>query len=121
MKLDGRFWITHNGKNLAGRGRIELLARIADSGSIRQAAKSMGMSYKAAWDAVNTMNETAGILLLERSVGGKGGGRTQLTEAGIRLIAIYRDCEKAHRQFLDQLAEKAGVEQLGKIESDSQA
>lgn len=112
MNLDGRFWITHNGKNLAGRGRIELLARIAESGSIRQAAKAMGMSYKAAWDAVNAMNQTAGVLLLERSVGGKGGGRTQLTDAGMQLINTYRRCEEAHRRLLDQLATEVGLEHM---------
>ena len=48
MQLEGQFWITHNGKNLAGQSRIELLTQIASSGSITQAAKAFGMSYKAA-------------------------------------------------------------------------
>lgn len=112
MNLDGRFWITHNGRNLVGRGRIELLQHIADSGSLRQAAKAMGMSYKAAWDAVNAMNETAGVLLLERSVGGKGGGSTRLTAAGARLIETYRQCEEAHRRFLEQLTTDIDLKQL---------
>ncbi|MDG9925326.1 MULTISPECIES: TOBE domain-containing protein [unclassified Pseudomonas] len=105
MKLEGRFWITHNGKNLAGQGRIELLARIADSGSISQAAKAMGMSYKSAWDAVDAMNKTAGEPLVERSVGGKGGGGTRLTAAGKALIETFRRHQREHRGFLDSLGE----------------
>ena len=44
MQLEGQFWITHNGKNLAGQSRIELLTQIANSGSITQAAKAVGIS-----------------------------------------------------------------------------
>lgn len=105
MKLEGRFWITHDGKSLGGRGRMELLSRIASTGSITQAAKAMGMSYKSAWDAVDAMNNTAGAPLVQRSVGGKGGGGTRLTEAGLHLLAAYRRCEALHRHFLEQLAE----------------
>lgn len=105
MKLEGRFWITHNGKSLGGRGRIELLSRIASTGSITQAAKAMGMSYKSAWDAVDAMNNTAGAPLVQRSVGGKGGGGTRLTEAGLHLLAAYRRFETLHQHFLEQLAE----------------
>lgn len=105
MKLEGRLWITHNGKSLGGRGRIELLSRIASTGSITQAAKAMGMSYKSAWDAVDAMNNTAGAPLVQRSVGGKGGGGTLLTEAGLQLLTAYRRFETLHQHFLEQLAE----------------
>ena len=112
MKLEGRLWITRNGKNLAGEGRIELLARIADSGSITQAAKAMGMSYKAAWDAVDAMNSAAGSALVQRSVGGKGGGGTRLTEAGQQLIESYRRYQQEHRLFLQRLGEDRQLESL---------
>lgn len=112
MKLEGRFWITHNGRNLAGQGRIELLARIADSGSISQAAKAMGMSYKSAWDAVDAMNGAAGSALVERSVGGKGGGGTRLTQAGQQLIASYRRYQEEHRHFLERLGDDPQLESL---------
>ncbi len=115
MKLEGRFWITRNGRNLAGQGRIELLARIADSGSISQAAKTMGMSYKAAWDAVDAMNNAAGEPLVERAVGGKGGGGTRLTSAGQELIQSFRRYWAEHQRFLDRLGatpQLAGLLQL---------
>ncbi|MGH8352328.1 MAG: TOBE domain-containing protein [Pseudomonas sp.] len=109
MKLEGRFWITHNGKDLAGEGRIELLSRIASTGSISQAAKAMGVSYKFAWDSVDAMNAAAGSPLVERSAGGKGGGGTRLTPAGHKLIEAFQRYEREHQQFLERLGEDAGI------------
>ena len=77
------------GKSFGGKGRIELLSQINSSGSISQAAKNMKMSYKAAWDAVDMMNNLAGETLVERSKGGKGGGGAQLTERGKRMIRNF--------------------------------
>jgi len=105
MHIEGRLWIARNESNLAGHGRIDLLQRIADTGSITKAAKSMGMSYKAAWDAVDAMNNLAGEPLVERVTGGKGGGGTRLTARGQRLVAAFRLIEEEHRRFLHTLGE----------------
>ncbi|WP_242489981.1 TOBE domain-containing protein [Noviherbaspirillum cavernae] len=105
MKIQGRLWLEQDERSLAGHGRIDLLQRIAESGSISQAAKSIGMSYKAAWDAVDVMNNLSGAPLVERSTGGKGGGGTHLTERGQRLIASFRRIEEEHRRFLQSLGE----------------
>ncbi|MGH8808825.1 MAG: TOBE domain-containing protein [Noviherbaspirillum sp.] len=105
MKIQGRLWFEQDDRSLAGRGRIDLLQRIADFGSISQAAKSIGMSYKAAWDAVDAMNNLSGAPLVERSTGGKGGGGTHLTERGRRLIASFKLIEDEHRRFLQSLSE----------------
>ncbi|WP_038820465.1 winged helix-turn-helix domain-containing protein, partial [Pseudomonas savastanoi] len=53
--------------------RIALLQHIAEQGSITRAAKSAGLSYKAAWDAIDELNNLAQKPLVERSVGGRGG------------------------------------------------
>jgi len=103
MQLEGQFWITHNGKNLAGQSRIELLTQIANSGSITQAAKAVGISYKSAWDAVEAMNSAAGSPLVARSTGGKGGGGTQLTAAGQQLIEAFQHYQREHQAFLQRL------------------
>lgn len=105
MKISGRLWIQKDDRSLAGHGRIELLQRIAEAGSISQAAKNMGMSYKAAWDAINTMNNLAGAPLVERNTGGKGGGGTRLTARAQRLIASFHLIEEEHRRFLQALSE----------------
>lgn len=70
--VEGRFWINKSEHNFLGQGRMELLMHIDKEGSITKAAKSMQMSYKAAWDAVDAMNNLSEFPLVESSKGGKG-------------------------------------------------
>ncbi|MCZ8221147.1 MAG: LysR family transcriptional regulator [Acidovorax sp.] len=67
--------------------RIDILRQIGACGSISQAARAVGVSYKAAWQAVDTLTNLAGTPLVARAVGGAGGGGAQLTEAGRQLLA----------------------------------
>ena len=66
--------------------RIDILRRIGEVGSISEAARCAGVSYKAAWQAIETLTNLAGSLLVEKVVGGAGGGGAQLTETGQRLL-----------------------------------
>lgn len=106
--LDGEIWMTVGGANLGGPGRIALLAKIAECGSITQAAKAVRMSYKAAWDAIDAMNNLAGEALVERLAGGKGGGGTRLTARGAQLVANFALIEREHRKFVQGLSGQAG-------------
>ena len=100
--------IAHNNfpKALA-RGRrwdhFELLERIDASGSISSAASAMGMSYKAAWQAVEAMNNLSELPVVERQTGGKHGGGTRLTTYGRRLVVAYRGLEKEREKVLAAL------------------
>ncbi len=67
--------------------RIDILRQIGEGGSISQAARAVGVSYKAAWQAVDTLTNLAGTPLVQRAVGGAGGGGAVLTEAGQQLLA----------------------------------
>lgn len=67
--------------------RIDILRQIGATGSISQAARVVGVSYKAAWQAVDTLTNLAGSALVARAVGGAGGGGARLTEAGQQLLA----------------------------------
>jgi molybdate transport system regulatory protein len=107
IELDGTVWMTVGGDNLGGKGRVGLLRAIAEHGSITQAAKAIGMSYKAAWDAVDTMNNLAGEPLVERSTGGRGGGSTRLTERGKQLVERFALIEAIHRRFVQLLSDEA--------------
>lgn len=107
IAIQGSIWMTAGGENLGGKGRIELLTKLVEHGSITQAAKAMGMSYKAAWDAIDTMNNLAGEPLVARSVGGKGGGGTQLTARGKQLVDNFHMIDQAHRRFIEQLGRQA--------------
>lgn len=66
--------------------RIDILRRIAQVGSISEAARGAGVSYKAAWQAVETLSNLAGAPLLEKAVGGSGGGGAVLTPAGQQVL-----------------------------------
>lgn len=114
-KLAGRFWITNKGRNVAGGGRVELLKRIKDSGSISAAAKEMSMSYKAAWDSVNAMNKLADAPLVQRSAGGKQGGGTVITKAGEEFITLYDKYSETFDKILALIEENPeNADMIGK-------
>jgi len=104
LELDGAIWFRSGSRDWGGRERIALLAAIGEHGSITAAAKAVGLSYKAAWDAIDAMNNSAGEPLVVRATGGKGGGGTLLTARGESLIRTYRALEQEHQRFLAHLA-----------------
>lgn len=99
LQAHGRFWLTLDGQNFLGRGRVELLQRIAQTGSISRAAKAMKMSYKAAWDAVDAMNSAWGEPLVDSHPGG-----SVLTGNAEQLIAAYLEAEANHSVFMAALS-----------------
>ncbi|MBA2721813.1 MAG: TOBE domain-containing protein [Methylibium sp.] len=107
IELAGALWMTVGGENLGGRGRVGLLRAIAETGSITHAAKAFGISYKAAWDAIDTMNNVSGQALVERSAGGRGGGSTKLTPRGQQLAERFAQIDAAHRRFVQRLSDEA--------------
>lgn len=80
--------------------RIEILRLIAASGSISQAARQARVSYKAAWQAIDTLTNLAGVMLVERAVGGAGGGGAKITEAGRQLLALSARLSESRKQVL---------------------
>lgn len=107
IELRGSLWIAVDGRNLGGHGRVALLRAVAEHGSITRAAQAFGMSYKGAWDAINTMNELSGQPLVERVTGGRGGGSTQLTEHGRRVVERYEQVDAVHQRFVHLLGQGA--------------
>ncbi len=95
--------------------RIRLLEMIEEHGSINQAAKAVPLSYKAAWDAIDAMNNMSPEPLVVRVSGGRQGGGTQLTEYGRRLIAMYRALEIEYQAALDHLSARLTHIQDGDI------
>lgn len=90
------------GYEMADR-RIAILRGIAHSGSISQAARDVGVSYKAAWQAVDTLTNLAGVPLVERSVGGSGGGGAQITQAGEELLRAAEAMAKLRAELLQRM------------------
>lgn len=84
--------------------RLEILQRVGEEGSISQAARSAGVSYKAAWQAIHTLTNLAGEPLVDSSVGGAGGGGAQLTPAGERLLHAAQQLALAREQVFASLS-----------------
>ncbi|PIB43811.1 ModE family transcriptional regulator [Pseudomonas sp. 2822-15] len=95
--------------------RIALLAHIAEQGSITRAAKSAGLSYKAAWDAIDELNNLAQKPLVERSVGGKGGGGAKLTAEGERVLRLYQRLQVLQAEVLGSDEDASDFNLLGRL------
>lgn len=97
--VEVRVWIEETEGAFLGIGKIWLLENIRKTGSITNAAKEMKMAYRQAWQLVEEMNQRAESPLVEKLLGGKGGGGAKLTEAGERAIAVFYEIEKRIKEF----------------------
>jgi molybdate transport system regulatory protein len=83
-----------------GPGKADLLDAIGRYGSISAAAKSMGMSYKRAWELVSVMNSSFKQPVVITLVGGSHGGGATLTEFGSQVLSMYREIVAKSEQFV---------------------
>jgi molybdate transport system regulatory protein len=105
---------------------IGLLDGLQRSRSITAAAKSAGLSYKGAWEAIDAMNNLAGKAVVSTAVGGKGGGGARLTPYGRELLATYRFLDDESRRFIAGMNERLGhahqsVSALGRMSMSTSA
>jgi molybdate transport system regulatory protein len=88
-----------------GRGKMELLEHIRETGSISAAGRAMDMSYRRAWLLVSDMNRMFKEPVVESQRGGQKGGGAALTPFGEALLARFRQMEQTLRATLaDDLA-----------------
>ena len=85
--------------------RIELLIAVKRTGSISKAAKEVPMSYKAAWEAIEAMNNLSTTPIVQRETGGVGGGGTTLTPYGENLIETFEILRNEQKKFLKNLSQ----------------
>ena len=94
-----------------GPGKITLLERIAEHGSIAAAGRSMAMSYRRAWELVAETAAMLGSAVVEAQTGGKHGGKATLTPLGAEVVRRYRAAEseaaRAASRELDALQKAA--------------
>jgi molybdate transport system regulatory protein len=103
LKLDSSLWIDKDDRGFLGKGRIELLKKIDEHGSLAKAAKAMKMSYKSAWDSLNEMKKLSPEELIVSSSGGKGGGGSRLTTQAHHYIKTYELLYKTQQEFLKSI------------------
>jgi molybdate transport system regulatory protein len=100
FKIKGRLWLEKDGEAFLSWGRVVLLERIRELGSIAAAARSMDMAYSHAWSLVADMNRLAGEELVSRTFGGKSGGRAWLTPAGEEIVAQFWHLVDTFREWI---------------------
>lgn len=98
-KIEVRLWIEEAEGPFLGIGKIWLLENIQKTGSITNAAKEMKMAYRQAWQLVQEINQRAETPLVEKLLGGKGGGGARLTDAGEKAITLFYEIEKRIKDF----------------------
>lgn len=99
-RLHGRLWIEGQEGTFLGYGRVVLLERIREHGSISAAARSMEMSYRHAWQLVDSMNRQSRHPVVKKSTGGRCGGGARLTKAGGQAIDCFWSVYADFREFL---------------------
>lgn len=102
-----KIWIEADQQTFLGSGRIKLLKAVEELGSLNKAAKKLNISYKKAWDLIQSVNETAQKPMITTTTGGSGGGGMTLTDYGKTMIAQYEHLSLntaafMHRQKFEQ-------------------
>ncbi|MDB5594193.1 MAG: transcriptional regulator, ModE family [Hyphomicrobiales bacterium] len=93
MTIEALVTLTSPDTPNVGRERIRLLEAVAREGSITAGARTVGLTYKAAWDGLDAMANLFGQPLLLKRAGGKSGGGAALTETGLRVIEAFHRME----------------------------
>lgn len=97
-QLKYKLWLEKDGK-VFGKGPLELLKGVRDSGSLSEAARSMNMSYNKAYNLIRGIEEKLSFSLIESKSGGSGGGGSRLTEKAEALMNTYQsfseECERS--------------------------
>lgn len=97
---NGKIWLEVNSEKVLGPGRVELMERIHASGSIRQAALQMKMSYKQAWNLIKHINSHFSYPVVISHRGGKGGGNAEVTPEALELIGEFHALQNKFSTFL---------------------
>ena len=97
-----KLWLETDEGHVFGPGVYSLLRKIQEKGTLKEAAASLGMSYRYSWGLIKKAEEKLGEPLISATKGGRhGGGSTEITDLGKRYV---RDFER-FRRILDEVSE----------------
>ncbi len=102
LNIKSKLWIEIEGEPVFGKGRRLLIEAIDRYGSISQAAKEVGISYRKAWSYVKAMEERLRIKLIERQVGGKHGGGAAITQEAREFLKKFEQIEKDIEEIVNE-------------------
>lgn len=90
MRIRTKIWIENDdGEQLLGQGRLAILQTISRTGSLSAAARELGMSYRALWGKVRSIEQRLGVALVRGTTGGSNHGGAELTDEAREYIARF--------------------------------
>ena len=90
LRVKSKIWLESDGRMIFSDGRLQLLEAVEELGSLRQAARRLSMSYRAAWGLLKVTERALGTPLLRVRIGGTRGGGATLTPAAELLVRRFR-------------------------------
>jgi molybdate transport system regulatory protein len=114
LNLKFKIWLEKDGKAF-GEGPYELLSGVKARGSLRKAAQDMNMSYSLAHKLIKSLEERLGYPLIERTVGGSGGGGSSLTPDAEHLMQNYHAFIQEAETSLEHLFQEYFVKKDGSL------
>ncbi len=109
MEVKYRFWFeAHNGYAF-GKGAYQLLKLVQKYGSIKRASEEMGMSYRHAWGLIREIEKNLHLKIVITNRGGRGGGFTELTQEGLKLIHEYERYDSLFKYIIEHPYKKPSV------------
>ena len=97
-----KLWLERDGLLVLSDYRVQLLRLVGETGSLTEAAERMDLSYRRAWGKIREIERNLGATLVKSEAGGAGGGGSQLTTQGERLVALYQRLHQSMERELSQ-------------------
>jgi molybdate transport system regulatory protein len=114
LRVRSKVWLEVDGQPFLGDGRYRLLSAVQRNGSINAAARELGMSYRKVWSQLQAMEEVSPFPLMERRIGGKDGGASQLTSETCTVMKKFEEmCSRVNAE-----ADRCFHEYFGKGHND---
>ncbi len=97
LQLNYKIWLETSGHvGVLGDKKCELLRAIDETGSLNDAMKKLGLTYRKTWDNLRRIENELGFPLIKPTRGGADGGGTVLTIEGKIIIAAFA---KFHQEY----------------------
>ncbi len=97
-----KVWLELRGEYVFGHGLSRMLEAVRETGSIKEAAKSLGKSYRYVWGRIKQAEESIGESLVETQVGGTGNHRSDLTPRAVELLEAFHALRQRMTEVLEE-------------------
>ena len=99
-----KFWLEDKDKKyILGEGTAELLLKVKELKSISEAANHCNISYAHAWRKIREIEKSSGQEIISKTRGGKGGGHSELTPFGEKILEEFLKTRKDIEMYIANL------------------